>query len=110
MKLGYAGRLLTAALVLAAALTSCSAPEIHAVRWRRAVATPDGRGLTLVYATDRCETFAHAEIAYHPTNLVVTLYATPNKASCLRVRFPKSVLLPLHEDLAGRTVLDGTRS
>lgn len=90
--------------LLAAGLVTCSAPELQAIRWNTVEASPDQRLLIIGYAADRCQTFDHAEVAYDENSLVVTLFVRRNEASCLAIRFSRTVVVPLHESLAGRQV------
>ena len=102
-------RPLAAAFLALTLGTACSAPALVSIRWRTVEVSPDQRGLITGYALDRCQRVDHAEVVYAETRLVVTLLAKQTKDTCLGRQTPKSLVIPLHEPLAGRVVTDGAK-
>jgi hypothetical protein len=99
------------AVTLALALVSlagCSAPELSTIGWNSVEPSRDLLVLTIGYAADRCQTFDHAEVSYLKERLLVTLFVRRNNMPCLDLRFPQIVAVPLHEELGGRPVEDGS--
>jgi hypothetical protein len=87
--------------------------NVHVVGWESYEVAEDGESVTVAYwsGVEPCNVLDHVDVEYGEDTITITLYEgndpDAGDVACIEIAMYKSVTVPLDQDVAGRTIVDG---
>lgn len=88
---------------------ACSAPDAEPVGWDRATPVEGDTAVRVEFARNDCTALDRAAVDYGADRVTITLFVVERGGRCADVVVPDLLHVPLHEPVAGRRIVDGSR-